>query len=65
MARDYNKLSLREYIASIHYPRSHRNLAYLKTDFRKHYPIKCLYLNGYWLSVLRYLLLYILKTTLR
>jgi len=61
IAHDYEKLTFREFIASFRNPKSHRNVSYLKALFKKHYPVKQLYLIGYWLSVVRYCVMYVLK----
>jgi len=65
VAHDYELLTPREFLASLHDPRSHRNIKYLKAFFRKHYPVRSLYLVGYWLSIGRYLVMYFLRRARR
>lgn len=65
IAHEYENLTTKEFFASFHDPRSHRNLKYLKAFFRKHYPVRSMYLIGCWLSVARYMAMYAIKRTIR
>ncbi|MGB5164873.1 MAG: glycosyltransferase [Woeseiaceae bacterium] len=58
VARNPGAMKVPEFLASFSETRSHRNLAVQKTMFRRHYPIKSLYLIGVFLSVSRYTLIY-------
>lgn len=48
----------RDFLESFRNPRSHRNIAMLRVLFRKHYPIRSLYLAGIAFLVLRHTLLF-------
>lgn len=52
------ELTLGEFIRSFASRRSHRNMADLRMFFYKHYPLRSLYLLGFFLSVLRYTAVY-------
>lgn len=54
-------LTLSEFRATLHDPRSHRNIAYLNAFFRKHYPFTPLYRLGTWLNIARYVIVYLLR----
>ncbi len=51
-------LTLRDFIKSFSERRSHRNMRDLRMLFRKHYPVPWLSWVGFWLSMLRYVLVY-------
>ncbi len=58
MARNLGRMNVSEFLASFSDTRSHRNLEVQKTLYRRHYPIKSLYLVGVFLNVARYTLSY-------
>ncbi len=59
LADNPGHLELRGFIETLRSRRSHRNLRDLSTLFRKHYPIKPLYLIGVALNIMRYILKYL------
>ncbi|HWP58726.1 MAG TPA: glycosyltransferase family 2 protein [Candidatus Acidoferrales bacterium] len=58
LAADPGGLNLREFLATLHVPRSHRNLRDLTVLFRLHHPIRPLYPTGVALNLLRYCVIY-------
>lgn len=63
-ANDPGRLGLRGFIDTLTDRHSHRNLKDLAALFRRHYPIKSLYLVGLTLNFVRYTLLYLFKRPL-
>lgn len=55
------EMSWREFLHSLQDVRSHRNIPHLRALFKKHYPIRHLYFIGLWLSVARYISVYLVK----
>jgi len=58
-ARNLERLSVRDFVATLHSWRSHRNLTHLAVLFRKHYPIPGLHWVGVSLNLARYLAIYV------
>jgi len=54
-------MNVAQFVDSLTNPRSHRNLKDLSALFKKHYPIKGLYLVGVALNMLRYFATYLYK----
>ena len=55
------EMNIAQFVDSLTNPRSHRNLKDLSALFKKHYPIKGLYLVGVVLNMLRYFATYLYK----
>jgi hypothetical protein len=58
LARNLGSMTASEFVASLKDTRSHRNLEVQKIFFKRHYPIKSMYLLGVFLNVARYTLSY-------
>ncbi|MGI9220527.1 MAG: glycosyltransferase family 2 protein [Woeseiaceae bacterium] len=54
VARDLGAMNWNQFRQSLQNPRSHRNITMLTTLFKRHYPIKSLYLVGVALNLARY-----------
>lgn len=61
MADDPGQLTLGQWIISLHSIRSHRNIVHVVALFKKHYPVKFLYMVGVSLYIFRYFCVYVLK----
>jgi len=63
-AEGVGSLDWRQFRSSLTDIRSHRNIPHLKVLYRKHYPIRSLYLLGVGLNVGRYTAIYLVKRSL-
>jgi len=57
-------LAWHEFTLSLHHIRSHRNLFAMRALYRKHYPVRSLYLLGVALNIGRYVAIYLLRRTI-
>lgn len=64
-ASKYGSLSIRGFLKTLTDTRSHRNIRATTALFKRHYPIKGLYIIGVTLNVARYTALFVLKWLLR
>lgn len=64
-AKNPGELSLREFIESLTSMHSHRSVTQVAVLFRKHYPIKRLYMLGMFLYIARYVSVYIFSRLFR
>lgn len=64
IAKNLGSMKLAEFVASFSNPRSHRNIATLRTLFGRYYPIRPLYYVGVALNVLRYAISYLVARLL-
>lgn len=63
-AESPEKLSVKEFIATFHSRKSHKNIPDLVNLYKKHYPIKHLFMIGVTLNILRYIALFSVKRVL-
>jgi hypothetical protein len=61
VALDPGQLSLGQFVASLSDTRSHRNVKDVTELFRRHYPLKGLYMLGAALYTGRYVVMYVLR----
>lgn len=61
IAENLSEMSFRGWCLSLYNQRSHRNVVHVSALFKKHYPIKKLYLVGVFLCSARYLMVFFMK----
>lgn len=61
LASDPGRLTLHEFLETLHSVRSHRNIPHMKELFRRHYPVRHLHLVGVALYAIRYLVVYVFR----
>jgi len=64
IADNPERLTLHQWIDTLHSVRSHRNLVHVLELFKRHYPVKQLYLIGVMLYIGRYFVIYMMKRTI-
>jgi len=64
MANDPGSLSLKSFAESLGSVRSHRNIVHVAALFRKHYPVRKLYMLGVALYIGRYVFVYLVRRCL-
>jgi len=60
ISENIDKMSFGQWIDSLYNFRSHRNIAHVSEFFKKHYPVKKLYLIGVFFYTVRYLIVFLL-----